>query len=173
MNKRAGLITFKGNPLTLLGEEAKLDQPAPGFAALANDLSEVKLSDFRGKVVLIVAVPSLDTTVCDIESRRFNDQAAKLGDGAEVLVISMDLPFAQKRWCGAAGVDNVRTLSDHRDAAFGKSYGVLIEGLRLLAREVWVVDGEGKIRYAELVKELTDEPNYDAALAAAQALLEQ
>jgi thiol peroxidase len=138
---------------------------------LANDLSPVRLSSFAGKVCIVTSVPSLDTPVCDIETRRFNEEAGKLGNGLAVLTVSMDLPFAQKRWCGAAGVRNVQTLSDHRDAAFGTSYGVLIKGLRLLARAVFVLDKNGVIRYQELVKELTDEPDYTAALAAAKGLL--
>ncbi len=171
MKERTGLVTFKGGPLTLLGDEVKVQQPAPDFAGLAADLTELRLSDLRGKVVLIVAVPSLDTSVCDMEVRRFNEEAAALGEDVEVLVVSMDLPFAQKRWCGAAGIENVRTLSDHRDASFGEAYGVLIKELRLLARSVWVVDREGTIRYEQLVPELTEEPDYDAALSAARGLL--
>ena len=171
MNERHGLVTFKGKPLTLLGSEVAVGQPAPDFAVLAIDLSEVRLSDFRGRIVLIAAVPSLDTPVCDIEARRFNTEAAKLGDAVKVLVVSMDLPFAQRRWCGAAGVDNAQTVSDHRDAAFGTAYGVLIKELRLLARSIWVVDQQGEVRYVELVTEMTDEPDYDAALTAASQLI--
>jgi len=159
-------ITFHGNPLTLLGRQLKCGDRAPDFEVLANDLSPVKLSDFRGKVCVISVVPSLDTPVCDIQTRRFNEEAAALGDDVVVLTISMDLPFAQKRWCGAAGIENVQTLSDHRDAAFGKAFGVLIEELRLLARAVFVVDANGIIRYKQVVEELTDEPDYDAAIEA-------
>ena len=173
MNERSALVTFKGDLLTLLGGEVKVGDVAPGFTALANDLSEVALADFRGKVVVIVAVPSLDTSVCDVEARRFNEEAVKLGDEVQVLVISMDLPFAQKRWCGAGGIQNVQTLSDHRAGSFGLAYGVLIEELRLLARSVWVVDQGRKVRYMELVRELTDEPDYDAALAVVRELQEQ
>lgn len=171
MKERTGLVTFKGNPLTLVGDEVKTDQPAPEAELLANDLSPVKLSSFRGKVCIVTAVPSLDTAVCDTETRRFNEEAAGLGDDVVVLAVSMDLPFAQARWCAAAGIENVQTLSDHRDAAFGISYGVLIKELRLLARAVFVVDKEGTVRYIELVKEMTNEPDYAAALAAAKALL--
>ena len=170
MKETKGQVTFKGKPLTLLGEPAAVGDAAPDFAVLANDLSEVKLSDFRGRVVLIASVPSLDTGVCDIETRRFNEEAAALGD-VKVLAISMDLPFAQKRWCGAAGAENVQTLSDHRAASFGLSYGVLIKELRLLARSVWVIDRKGKIVYVERVKEMAGEPDYQAALAAARAAL--
>jgi len=166
MNETAGAVTFKGSPLTLLGTAVKVGDEAPDFSALASDLSEAKLSDFRGKTVLIASVPSLDTPVCDIEARRFNEEASKLGPDVQVLVVSMDLPFAQARWCGAAGIENVKTLSDHRDAAFGRAYGVLIKELRLLARAVWVVDREGKITCVQLVKEVTDHPDYDATIAA-------
>jgi thiol peroxidase len=124
----------------------------------------------QGKVGIITSVPSFDTPVCDVETRRFNQEAGNLGDDVTILAVSMDLPFAQTRWCGAAGVTNLRTLSDHRDAAFGKSYGVLIQGLRLLARAVFVVDKQGVVRYVELVKEVASEPDYEAALAAARKL---
>ena len=171
MTERKGLITIKGSPLTLLGTPVKLGQQAPDFQALANDLSPVKLSDFLGKVCIISSVPSLDTPVCDTQTRRFNEEAQKLGKDVFVLTISMDLPFAQKRWCAAAGIENLKTLSDHRDAAFGNAFALLIKELRLLARAVFVLDKDGIIRYIELVPELTDEPNYDAALKAAKQLL--
>lgn len=171
MTERAGLITLKGNPITLLGNEVKVGQKAPDAELVANDLSTVKLSALcRGKVCIITSVPSFDTPVCDVETRRFNQEAGNLGDDVAVLAISMDLPFAQARWCGAAGVKNVGTLSDHRDAAFGTSYGVLVKGLRLLARAVFVVDKQGVVRYVELVKEVASEPNYEAALNAAKKL---
>ena len=171
MKERTGLVTMKGNPLTLIGNEIRVGQPAPDAELVANDLSVVKLSSFRGRVCIITSVPSLDTPVCDVETRRFNEEAGKLGDGLQVLTVSTDLPFAQKRWCGAAGVTNVQTLSDHREAGFGRSYGVLIKDLRLLARGVFVVDKQGVIRYVELVKEVASEPDYDAALKAARGLL--
>lgn len=171
MAERTGLVTFQGNPLTLLGNEVKVEQQAPDVELIANDLSPVKLSAFKGKVCVLASVPSLDTPVCDTETRRFNEAAGKMGDAIVVLAISMDLPFAQGRWCGAVGVENVQTLSDHRDAAFGKSYGVLIKDLRLLARAVFVVDKEGIVRYEEIVKEVTTEPDYDAALRTAKELL--
>jgi thiol peroxidase len=171
MNEREGVITVEGNPLTLLGSEVKVGDSAPDCEVLAGDLSGVKLSSFKGKVCIISSVPSLDTSVCDVMTRRFNEEAGKMGDGATVLTISTDLPFAQARWCGAAGVENVQALSDHRDTAFGEAYGVLIKELRLLARAVFVVDKEGVIRYIEVVKELTSEPDYDAALKAAQDLI--
>ena len=149
----------------------QIGDQAPDFEVVANDLSTVRFSSFRGKVCIISSVPSLDTSVCDTMTRRFNQEAGNLGDDVAVLTISMDLPFAQKRWCGAADVKNLQTLSDHRQASFGKAFGVLIKELRLLARAVFVIDKEGIIRYAEIVDELTNEPDYDAALKAARRLL--
>ena len=170
MQERDGLVTMKGNPITLMGSELQVGDKAPDFVAVDNDLNPVSFDSFRGKVCIVSSVPSLDTPVCDMETRRFNDEAGRLGDDVEILTISMDLPFAQKRWCGAAGVDRVQTLSDHRDAAFGQAYGVLIKGLRLLARAVFVVDKEGTIRYIELVKEIASEPDYDAVMKALKEL---
>jgi thiol peroxidase len=170
MEKQKRTVTMKGNPLTLVGNEVKVGQPAPDFEVIANDMSSVKLSSFRGKVCIICSVPSLDTSVCDIETRRFNEEAGKLGSDVVVLTISMDLPFAQKRWCGAAGIKNVQTLSDYRDASFGKACGVLIKELRLLARAVLVIDKKGVIRYVQLVDELTNEPDYEAALDVVKGL---
>jgi thiol peroxidase len=168
MSDSKATVTFQGNPLTLTGNQPAAGQAAPDFEVLGNDLSGVKLSSFRGKVCVICAVPSLDTPVCDTEVRKFNEQATSLGDDVAVLVISMDLPFAQKRWCGVAGVKNVLTLSDHNKAEFGNAYGVLIKELRLLARAVFVVDKQGVMRYIEVVEELTNEPDYEAALKAAK-----
>jgi thiol peroxidase len=172
MKERAGLITMKGSPLTLIGNELKVGDAAPEFEALDNDLSPVKLSSFRGKVLVISSVPSLDTPVCDAETRRFDAEAGSLGSDVRMLTLSMDLPFAQKRWHAAAGVDQVTTLSDHRDAAFGKAYGVLIKELRLLARAVFVVDPVGTIRYIQLVKEVTEEPDYNAILDAVKKVIQ-
>jgi thiol peroxidase len=171
MHERVGLVTMKGNPITLLGAELKVGDKSPDFVAIDNDLNPVSFESFRGKVCILSSVPSLDTPVCDMETRRFNDEAGRLGDSVEILTISMDLPFAQKRWCGAAGVDRVQTLSDHRDAAFGQAYGVLVKGLRLLARAVFVVDKQGTIRYMELVKEIASEPDYDSVLKAVKELV--
>ncbi len=171
MLERPGLITMKGKPLTLVGQEVKAGDPAPDFRVVANDLSEFRFSSLKGQVCVISSVPSLDTPVCDLETRRFNDEAAKLGATVNLLTISMDLPFAQKRWCGAAGVERVKTYSDHRDAAFGQAYGVLIKELRLLARAVFVVSKGGKVQYVQLVKELTNEPDYDAVLKAVASLV--
>lgn len=170
MEERAGIITMKGNPLTLVGKDLQVGDPAPDFEVLDNDLSPVRLSSYRGKVCVISSVPSLDTPVCDMESRRFNEEADKLSADVQILTISMDLPFAQKRWCGAAGVDKVVTLSDHRNASFGTAYGVLIKELRLLARAVFILDREGIVRYIQIVKEATDEPDYDAVLEAVKKL---
>ena len=170
MEGTVATVTFEGNPLTISGTLPEVGQPAPEFEVLANDLSAVKLSDLRGKVCVICSVPSLDTPVCDTEVRKFNEKVSSLGDDVVVLAISTDLPFAQGRWCGAAGIENVQALSDHRDVGFGQSYGVLIEGLRLLARAVFVVDKEGLLRYIEVVDELTNEPDYEAALEAVKGL---
>ena len=171
MLERPGAVTFQGNPLTLLGKEVKAGDKAPDFQTLDIGLAPVSLAKYQGKVLIISSVPSLDTPVCDIETRRFNEEAVGLGKDVVVLTVSMDLPFAQARWCGAAGVTNVTTLSDHKDASFGAAYGVLIKELRLLARAVFVVDPKGELRYVELVKEITHEPDYDAALKAAKACL--
>jgi thiol peroxidase len=170
MKERTGMITMKGNPLTIVGNEVKVGDEAPDFEVLSNDLSPVRLSSLRGKVCIISSVPSLDTPVCDTETRRFNEEAQKLSSDVALLTISMDLPFAQKRWCGAAGVTRVQTLSDHRDASFGTAYGVLIKELRLLARAVFVVDRNGVVQYVQLVKEITQEPDYEAVLAAVSKL---
>lgn len=159
-------VTFQGNPLTLTTAPPKVGDSAPVAEVLSNDLSPVKLSGFNGKTCVICSVPSLDTPVCDTEMRTFNKHATSLGDDVVVLAISMDLPFAQQRWCGAAGVENVQTLSDHKSAEFGTAYGVLIKELRLLARAVFVIDKKGVIRYIQIVDELTNEPDYEAALEA-------
>lgn len=168
MSERAGAVTFKGNPLTLLGREVKVGDKAPDFKVVDTGLQAVTLADTAGATRIFVAVPSLDTPVCDLETRRFNEEAAKLGD-VKVYVVSLDLPFAQKRWCGAAGVKNVQMLSDYQDRSFGENYGVLIKELKLLARSVFVVDKHDTVTYVEVVPEVTNEPNYDAALKAAQA----
>jgi thioredoxin-dependent peroxiredoxin len=171
MSERTGIVTLKGNPVTLVGPELKAGDTAPDFTALANDMSPVSLASYRGKVVALSVVPSLDTPICDIQTRRFNQEAAALGDDVAILTLSVDLPFAQARWCGATGVDKVITLSDHRDAAFGAAYGVLIKEVRLLARAVFVLDREGVIRYIQIVSEVASEPDYDAALAAIKKLV--
>jgi thiol peroxidase len=162
---------LRGNPITLGGPEIRAGQDAPDFVAVDNGLQPVRLSASRGKVVILSAVPSLDTPVCDMETRKFNEEAGRLGGGVEVWTISMDLPFAQKRWCGAAGVSNVKTLSDFREQSFAQSYGVLVKDgplTGLTARAVFVVGKDGKVKHAEYVKEITTEPAYDAALGAAK-----
>ncbi len=164
MAERNGVITMKGNPLTLTGNEIKVGDQAPDVTLVANDLSEVKLSSFKGKKVILSVVPSLDTPVCDLQTKRFNQEASKLSD-VVVLTISKDLPFAQRRWCGAVGASAVKTLSDYR-GNFGETYGVLIKGLNLLARSIFVVDANGKVTYVQLVKEVATEPNYDEVLNA-------
>ncbi|MCJ0951968.1 thiol peroxidase [Mammaliicoccus sciuri] len=158
-------VTFKNEPITILGEEVKVGSVAPDFTVLANDLSEKTLKDYEGKKKLISAVPSLDTGVCSQQTRKFNEEAANEQDGV-VLTISNDLPFAQKRWCAAEGLDNVITLSDHRDLSFGENYGVFMKELRLLARSVFVLDKDNKVVYAEIVSEGTNHPDYDKALEA-------
>ncbi len=170
MVERESAVIFKGEPLTLVGAELKEGQAAPDFVLAGNDLSEVKLSDYEGKIKVICSVPSLDTGVCDVEMRRFNEEAALLGSEVVILTVSMDLPFAQARWCGALKVARVVTLSDYKEGVFGRAYGVLIKELHLLARCVWVVDQEGEIRYAQLVREVTQEPDYQAALGAVKEL---
>lgn len=171
MTERTGVQTFQGGELTLTGNPVAVGDSAPDFTVAANDLSPKTLGDYAGNVLVLVAVPSLDTPVCDTETKRFNQEAAALGDAVKILVLSADLPFAQARWCGAAGVDRVETLSDYQTMSFGEAYGIAIKGLRLLARAVFVVGKDGKVTYEQIVPELTEEPDYAAALAAAKAAL--
>ncbi|MBU1229796.1 MAG: thiol peroxidase [Proteobacteria bacterium] len=166
MLERPGVVTMRGNPLTLLGPELQPGQKAPDFSLVTNDMEPVTLADYQGLALALVSVPSLDTPVCAVETRRFNAEAAKLAPDVRILTISMDLPFAQKRWCGAMGIDRVVTLSDHREASFGQNYGVLIKELRLLARAVFVVDRAGLLTHVELVREIADEPYYSGVLSA-------
>jgi len=161
---------MRENPLTLMGNEVKVGEKAPDFTVLDNNLSPVHFSSYQGKLCVLSSVPSLDTPVCDLETRRFNEEASRLGTEILILTISMDLPFAQKRWCAAAGVNKVQTLSDHREASFGISFGVLIKELRLLARAVFIVDRQGILQYIELVKEISKEPDYGAILNALKKL---
>jgi thiol peroxidase len=168
--ERTGVIIFKGNPMTLLGPEVKVGGAAPDFKVVDNGLQPVTLADSQGKVRLITVVPSLDTPVCDTMTRKFNEQAAKLPDNVVVYTVSLDLPFAQKRWCGNAGIEKVKTLSDYQERTFGLNYGVLIKELKLLARSVFVIDKNDKVAYCEIVREVTAEPDYEAALAAAKKL---
>lgn len=172
MQERKKAATFQGNPLTLIGPALKPGDKAPAFTCLDAELKPVKLTDFKGMVRVLLAVPSLDTPVCSIETSRFNAEAKKLPkDKVAVLTVSMDLPFAQARFCSAEKIANLKTVSDHRDATFGENYGTLIKQLRLLSRAVFVVDARGKLAYVQYVKEITKEPDYDAALAAVKALI--
>jgi len=166
--ERAGATTLKGNPLTLIGPELKAGDAAPNFTATDNNLKPVTLADTGKNVRIISVVPSLDTPVCDAQTKRFNEEAAKLPN-VDILTVSMDLPFAQKRWCGAFGVDRVKMLSDHKDGDFGTHYGTLIKELRIESRAIFVLDRHNTIRHAEYVKEVADHPNYETALAAARS----
>lgn len=169
--ERTGVITFGGAPFTLLGTPVKAGDKAPDFRLLANDLSPRGIKDYAGATLVISVVPSLDTGVCDLQTRRFNNEAAALGDGVRILTVSCDLPFAQARWCGAAGVTRLETLSDHFDLSFGLAYGVVIKELRLLTRSIFIVDKNGVLTYCEIVPEVTHEVDFDAALAAAKAVV--
>ena len=160
--------TFKGDPLVLVGPELKAGDQAPDFELTGNDLSAVSLSQTSGTRIFSV-VPSLDTPVCDQQTRRFNEEAAGIGD-ITIYTVSSDLPFAQSRWCGAAGVDKVTTLSDHKTGKFGESWGTMIRDWRIQSRAVFVVDGDNTVRYAEYVPEVAEHPNYDGVLAAAKSV---
>lgn len=162
-------VKFKQNSITLIGKEVKVGDPAPNFTVLANDFSPVTLQDSKGKTRLFSVVPSLDTGTCDAQTRKFNESAAELGDDVVILTVSNDLPSAQKRWCAAAGIDAVQTLSDHRDLSFGEAYGVAIKELRLLTRAVFVVDSNDKVTYVEYVSEATEHPDYEKAIEAVKA----
>ena len=166
--ERSGATTLKGNPLTLIGPELKAGDPAPEFTVVDNGLAAVTLAATGANVRIFSVVPSLDTPVCDAQTKRFNDEIAKLA-GVDVYTVSMDLPFAQKRWCTSFGVDKVKMLSDHRDASFGSNYGTLIKELRIHSRAIFVVDKGNVIRHVEYVKEVADHPDYEAALKAARA----
>jgi thiol peroxidase len=171
MIERANVITFKGGPLTLVGKEIKKGDKAPAFTLTANDLSDLKSDQYAGKVLVLSVVPSLDTPVCANQTRKFNEEAAKISSDAIILTVSMDLPFAQARFCGAAGIDRVVTASDYKHREFGPAYGVLIKELGLLGRAIFVVNKSGEVTHVEYVKEVTTEPNYDAALEAVKAAL--
>lgn len=165
MEERQNVVTVKGKPVTLLGPEIKVGQQAPDFRLLATDMSEVVLSASRGKVRLLSVVLSLDTRVCDLQTQWFEEKAGKM-PGVVIYTISMDLPFAQERYCGAHNIKNLRTLSDHREAAFGTSYGVLIKETRLLSRSIFIIDKDNKVRYVEYVREATQSPDFDKAIEA-------
>ncbi|MCK1993938.1 thiol peroxidase [Peribacillus muralis] len=169
--ERSSIVTFGGESVTLIGTEIRVGDKAPNFEVLANDLSKVTLEDSKGKVRLISCVPSLDTGVCDAQTREFNEVASSLGNDVEVLTISVDLPFAQKRWCGAVGIEQTKTLSDHFKMSFGTAYGTYIKEHRLECRAVFVVDEKDVVQYVEYVPEITEHPNYEAAIKAIQSLL--
>ncbi|MDR1132533.1 MAG: thiol peroxidase [Synergistaceae bacterium] len=168
---RKGIITMKGNPLTLSGSPVRAGDKAPDFVVLDKDMKEKSLKDYAGKVKLISVTPSLDTPVCDIQIHAFEREATGMSDEAVVLNISADLPFAIKRFCSAGGIERVEALSDHRDLSFGNAYGEVIKELRLLARSVFVIDKNDAVRYVEQLSEVTDEPDYDAALKALKSAL--
>ena len=165
--ERPGATTLRGNPLTVVGPELKAGEKAPDFKAVDDSLKTLDLAGTGPGVRIFSVVPSLDTPVCDAQTKRFNEEAGKLPD-VKIYTFSMDLPFAQKRWCGAFGVDHVKMVSDHRDGSFGEAYGTLIKDLRILSRAIFVVDKNNLIRYVEYVKEVGDHPNYEAALSAAR-----
>jgi thiol peroxidase len=169
--ERKNVVTIGGNPLTLLGNEIKEGDRAPDFTALDGSLKEVGLGDFPGKIKLIATVPSLDTPICDEETRKFNELAANLPDNVQFVTISLDLPFAQSRFCSAAGIEKVTVLSDHRDLSFGTAYGVVLKELRLLARAIFVIDADDVVSYVQIVPEVKTHPDYDDALDAVKSLL--
>lgn len=164
-------VTFKGNPVQLLGKEVKVGDLAPDFTVAGNQLQPIKLSDFKGKVVILSVFPSLDTPVCAAQNRKFNEAASKLSDEIVILGISVDLPFAQARFCGAEGIDKVITASDYMHRDFALKYGFLIDGIFLLERGTVVIDKNGKVAFVEYCSEVTNEPNYEAALAVAKNLV--
>jgi len=166
--ERHGAVSFMGDPLTALGDALQPGDTAPDFSLIANNMSNKSLADYEGKVKLISVVPSLDTSVCAAQTKRFNEEAASLSDDIVILTVSADLPFAQARWCGAEGIDKVETLSDHRDMNFGTAYGTHIKEWRMEQRSIIVVDAADKVTYVEYVQEVPDHPDYDAALAAAK-----
>ncbi len=168
MQERKGVITFKGGPLTLIGPEIKVGDTAPAFKLLNNSLQDVTLDQFKGKTLILSVAPSLDTPVCAIQTRRFNQETGKLPADVVVVTVTADLPFAQARFCGAENI-KIQTLSDHRNMSFGDAYGTHIQELRLEARSLFVIGKDGKVKHVEIVKEVTEEPNYDAALRAALA----
>lgn len=168
--EREGVATIKGNPLTLIGEEVKTGQKAPAFEVVNSDLKEITLGEFKNKIKLICSVPSLDTPICDLEIKRFNDEAAQVDKDIVIIFISMDLPFAQKRFCQAYDIKKVKTFSDHREGDFGLKYGVLIKELRLLSRAVFIIDKDDEIKYVEYVKEVASHPDYESALKGLKAI---
>ncbi|OAS23998.1 thiol peroxidase [Paenibacillus oryzisoli] len=171
LQERTGVATLGGNPITLLGPEIKVGDQAPDFKVNKDLMTEVSLADYAGKVKLISVVPSVDTGTCDAQTRRFNVEADKLGDDVVILTISVDLPFAQSRFCGAAGIDKVVTLSDYKNRSFGQAYGVLIKEIQLDQRAIFIVDANDTVRYVEYLTEMSNHPNYEAALEALRTLV--
>ena len=172
MNEMKGKIAFKNTPLTLVGDVPEIGKRPPDVEMVNSELQKVRVADYDGKVRILSVVPSIDTPVCDMQTRKFNEEAAKLGDDVKILTISMDLPFAQKRWCAAAGINQVELLSDYQRADFGRAYGVLIKELHLLARSVFILNRKGELQYVQIVPEMTDEPNYKEVLAAAREIVQ-
>ena len=170
---RPGAVTFKGNPLTLAGKEVKVGDRAPDFKLhyFSDGMKEITLADLKGKPAVLSVVPSLDTPVCATQTKKFNLALGQLGDRIHALTVSLDLPFAMNRFCGAENIKNIRPASDYQDRSFGRNWGMLIEELKILARGVFVLDAQGKVVYAQTVKEVAEEPNYEAALAALKGLL--
>lgn len=164
MKENKGIVSFKGHPMTLEGEMVTVGKTAPDFTVVDNSLNEVKLSNFKGKTVVLTVFPSIDTPVCAMQARKFNEEASKLKDNVVILTISKDLPFALGRFCAAEGIKNIHTLSDYKYGSFGKEYGFLVKELGLLARGTIIIDNNGKVVYVEYVPEMTNEPNYAAAL---------
>jgi thiol peroxidase len=170
---RSGEVTFKGNPLTLAGEAVKVGQPAPDFTLHyfeAGSMKTIKPADLKGKPTILSVVPSLDTPVCATQTKKFNEQLAAYGDRINAITVSLDLPFAQNRFCGSENIKNIRCASDYQDRSFGRNWGMLIDELKILARGTFVLDKDGKVVYAQQVKEVTEEPNYDAALKALKSV---
>jgi thiol peroxidase len=168
-NERLGGVTLKGNPLTVIGDPISVGDKAPDFSLVANDLTRVTLADSAGKSRLISVVPSLDTGICDAQTRRFNEEAAGFGDNVVILTVSAEHPFNQKRWCGAAGIENVQVVSDHMDMRFGEAYGLYVKELRLDQRAIFVIDKDDVVTYTEYVPEIAQFPDFDSALAALKA----
>ena len=169
--ERKGIVTVKGNPVTLVGPELRIGDKAPDFVVLDGELKEIRLKNFANTIKIISVAASLDTPVCDMQARRFNQETALLPDDVVILNITMDLPFAISRFCITAGINKVKALSDHRDVSFGNAYGILIKELRLLARSIFILDKNDIIRYIEIVPELTKHPDYEKALDAVNKLI--
>lgn len=169
--ERPKATTMKGNPLTLMGPELKVGDKAPNFTVRNLDLQPFTLNDTKGKIRLVSVVPSLDTPVCDAQTRRFNQEAAKLGEKVEIITVSLDLPFAQKRWCGAAGIDKIKVVSDYYDRSFSEAYGTLIKELHIDSRAIFVIDDKDTLRHVEYVPEVANHPDYEKALAAVKSLM--